>query len=466
VTVADKYDADRLQEFTGLRGITQSSPDPVNTAMIRQWCAALGDRNPAYLDRPSAASIDGGPIAPPAMLWAWTALGYGARASAEDAVERLYALLNEWGYSSIIATNSEQEYLRPLRHGDVLSSTKTIAAISDEKQTKLGPGFFITTLIEVVNEAGEPVGRHLHRVLKFRGVNAGAPNVGATRDRGETATVGLRPRPVVTRDTAFFFEAARQHRLLIQRCERCGRLQHPPSAACPHCGSLELGTTEASGHGQLFSYTVVHAPKAPGFTLPQLVGLVELEEGTRLVAELVDVEPEQAEIGMALELDFLELDPDLTLPAFRPPAARSPAEAVIGSRLAPLRVPIDRSFIVAAAIASRDYEPIHHDPDMARARGLDDIITNIHTSNGLVSRFITDWTGPAATLRRIAIRLGVPNFPGDVLALTGTVTDRSDGPDGCDLTIDLRGTNARGDHLTGTAVVTVPETTHKQESRS
>ncbi len=260
------------------RGSTQTGPDPVNPAMILRWCAALSDRNPVYLDeRVAEGSVHGGLIAPPAMLQAWTMPGYGAAPPADDAVADLYRVLDDLGYSSIIATNSEQEYVRPLRIGDVVSATKTIQSVSEVKQTALGPGVFITTSIEVVDQAGEPVGRQLHRVLKFR---PGRPADGAAeRSADAAAGGGLRPRPVVTPDTAFFFEGAREYRLLIQRCTGCGRLQHPPTAACPRCGSLDLDAVESAGRGTLFSFTVIHAPAAPGFELPQVVGLVELDIG-------------------------------------------------------------------------------------------------------------------------------------------------------------------------------------------
>jgi len=130
--------------------------------------------------------------------------------------------------------------------------------------------------------------------------------------------VALRPRPVMTKDTAFFWEAARQHRLVIQRCTRCGRLRHPPMPSCPHCLSLEWDTVDACGRGMLTTYTVLHRPLAPPFTGPQLIGVITLEEGTKLVAGLVGVERNRVAIGMPLQVEFLDCDPELTLPVFRP----------------------------------------------------------------------------------------------------------------------------------------------------
>jgi uncharacterized OB-fold protein len=131
----------------------------------------------------------------------------------------------------------------------------------------------------------------------------------------------LRPRPMITRDTAFFWEGLKAHKLLIQRCKQCGRLRHPPGPSCPYCYSLEWDTVEASGEATLATYTVLHKPLIPPFVKPQQVGVVTLKEGTNLVAELL-MPREAIQIGMALKLDFIDADPDLTLPAFRPAEAR------------------------------------------------------------------------------------------------------------------------------------------------
>ena len=131
------------------------------------------------------------------------------------------------------------------------------------------------------------------------------------------ASTARRPHPFITQDTAFFWEAARAHRLTIQRCVRCQQLRHPPAPACANCRSLDWDTVEASGRGTLFSFTIVHQPLTPPFTKPFAVGLIELEEGTRLVTELIDITHDQLVIGMALTVDFIDCDEYLTLPVFR-----------------------------------------------------------------------------------------------------------------------------------------------------
>lgn len=135
-----------------------------------------------------------------------------------------------------------------------------------------------------------------------------------------------------------------------------------------------------------------------------------------------------------------------------------------GDQLPPLEIPITRTLVVAGAIASRDYQDVHHDAELARQKGSPDIFMNILTTNGLVGRYITDHFGPRAVLRKVAIRLGAPNYPGDSMVLTGTIEDVTedviedvtDEVDGYTATVRVVGANAIGRHVTGTVTVTVP----------
>ncbi len=122
-----------------------------------------------------------------------------------------------------------------------------------------------------------------------------------------------------------------------------------------------------------------------------------------------------------------------------------------GDVFAPLEVEITRTLVVAGAIASRDFQDVHHDPELARRRGSPDVFMNILTTNGLVGRYVTDHFGPSAVLRKVAIRLGAPNYPGDTMVLTGTV----EAVDGDLVTVKVIGDNGIGRHVTGTVVVTV-----------
>ena len=100
-------------------------------------------------------------------------------------------------------------------------------------------------------------------------------------------------------------------------------------------------------------------------------------------------------------------------------------EVSVGDALAPLALPVTRTLIVAGALASRDYQDVHHDAELARRRGSKDIFMNILTTNGLVGRYVTDWSGPGGILRRVDIRLGAPNYPDDAMTLTGSVTAKA-----------------------------------------
>jgi acyl dehydratase len=123
-----------------------------------------------------------------------------------------------------------------------------------------------------------------------------------------------------------------------------------------------------------------------------------------------------------------------------------------GEELPELTVDVTTTLIVAGAIASRDYQDVHHDEAAARGRGTPGIFMNILTTNGLVARFVTDWAGPDATVTRIAIRLGVPNYAGDTMRLTGRVTAADQGV----VDVEVAGRNRLGDHVTGTVTVALP----------
>ncbi len=141
------------------------------------------------------------------------------------------------------------------------------------------------------------------------------------------------------------------------------------------------------------------------------------------------------------------------------PPTRRYGDVEVGEQLAPLAIPITRTLIVAGAIASRDYQDVHHDPDLARARGSKDIFMNILTTNGLVGRYVTDWSGPGGLLRRVSIRLGAPNYPGDTMTLTGAVVAKEglcDGGQRGTVEVEVRGANGLGDHVTGGVLVALP----------
>ncbi|MDG4864454.1 bifunctional MaoC family dehydratase N-terminal/OB-fold nucleic acid binding domain-containing protein [Streptomyces sp. T-3] len=295
---------DELKEFEGLPAAEAGvGKDLVNEAMIRHWCEAMGDANPAYAG-PEA-------IAPPTMLQAWTMGGLGGHAGRSKAQDELFALLDGAGYTSVVATDCEQEYLRPLRVGDAITFDAVIESVSEQKTTKLGTGHFVTTRMDV-RAGGELAGTHRFRILKYAPAQrkpkaSGAPGKKAAQ----------RPRPVINRDNAGFWEGVGQHKLLIQKCGGCGELRLPWLPGCNACGSQEWDTVEAGGEGTVFSYVVMHHPPFPAFDPPYAVGLIELAEGVRMISNVVGVPHDKVRVGMPVRLEFLRVDEELELPVFR-----------------------------------------------------------------------------------------------------------------------------------------------------
>jgi uncharacterized OB-fold protein/acyl dehydratase len=318
-------------------GAPSLAPDAVNVPMIRHWVEAMGDHNPVYVsDGAARAAGYDELIAPPTMLQAWIMRGLRASLLTEEARaqgaaqgsgpnEKMMNLLDEEGLTSVVATNCEQHYDRPLVVGDRLLVRSVIEAISGPKRTGLGTGRFITTRLDYVAvpdadvpawpvsddavqalyDAGEAVATMRFRILKYLPPERKAPRP-------------PRPRPAITQDNAFWFEGARAHKLLIQHCTSCGTLRHPPLPACAVCGSLEWDTVESSGRGTVYSYVVVHYPQVPSFEYPLPIGLIELEEGTRVVANLDGMELEAIAIGLPVQATFVDFDEELSLPVFVP----------------------------------------------------------------------------------------------------------------------------------------------------
>ncbi len=137
---------------------------------------------------------------------------------------------------------------------------------------------------------------------------------------------------------------------------------------------------------------------------------------------------------------------------------RSPrcTEIAVGDELPPFELPVTSTVIVAGAIASRDFMPAHHDAEFAKAQGAPNLFMNIMTTNGYVSRFVTDWAGPEAMVRKIAIRLGAPAIPGQPLRFSGQVAQVNNEREECVIEVAVRAANDLGDHATGTVVLSLP----------
>lgn len=124
--------------------------------------------------------------------------------------------------------------------------------------------------------------------------------------------------PSMTADTQFFWDGLKDQRLLIQRCANCRELRHPPRPMCPRCRALEWDTVDASGRGTVYSFVMPHHPPLPWFDDGYIVVLVELDEGVRLVSNLVDVTSDAVSIGMPVTVRYTEFDDGLVLPLFAP----------------------------------------------------------------------------------------------------------------------------------------------------
>ena len=419
------------------------APDPVNLPMIRHWVQAMGDTNPVYLDAEFAArSVHGGLVAPPAMAQVWTMRGLQpAEDDGGDPLGLMSAALDEAGFTSVVATNSDQEYYRYLRHGEHVTVRTSLESVTGPKRTALGEGWFVTTR-STWYVGTEAVASMMFRVLKFR-PSPPRPSIGDVL------------RPAISRDTEFFWAGTARHELRIQRCGECGALRHPPGPMCLACGGAKPDYVVAAGTGEVYSYVVHHHPPVPGRQAPFVVALVQLPEGVRMVGELLGVAPEQVRIGLPVRAEFAEVDEELTLPAWREdrpqaPAATRPgapaAEGTGGQALPELVIDVTPTLVISTAIATRDFQDVHHDRDRAVQRGGKDIFVNILSTTGLVQRYVTDWAGADAIVRQIAIRLGVPCYAGDTLTFTGHVAHEDAG----EQVIEVVGRCGLGDHVTGT----------------
>jgi uncharacterized OB-fold protein len=416
----------------------RAARDPVNLPMIRNWLEALG----------GGAGDPDRDTAPPAMIQVWTMPGrYGVRAD-DDPLGQMNQVLDQAGYTSVVATNCDQAYQRYLKVGEQLSVRTRLLDVTGPKRTALGEGWFVTTRSTWFS-ADEPVATMDFRLLKFRRPEATAATEAAaaavtpaTAPAATTAATSVTPdsgppmRPQVTPDTAFFWAGTLAGELRIQRCASCGALRHPPGPMCPACGTPgDGGYVVAAGTGEVYSYVVHHHPPLPGKQLPLVVALVQLPEGVRMVGEMPGVAPDQVRIGLPVRSTFLRVDDDLALPAWRP------SEGMLPDRV----IDVTPTFVVASALATRDFYAVHHDRDRAQAQGAKDIFVNILTTIGLVQRYVCDWA-PDAVVRAISIRLGAPCHAGDTLTLTGQVTTS----DGAEQVVTVTGRCGLGDHVTGT----------------
>lgn len=288
--------------------------DPINTPMIRNWTEAIGDTNPIYESEDAArAAGHGGLVAPPAMAQVWTMRGLGKTREADDPLGRMTDLFDAEGFTSVVATNCDSTYHRYTRPGEEVTISSVLTDVVGPKTTGLGEGWFFTTRNEW--RVGEEVVAEMDfRILKFR-PGAASPAaadeiVASSGSATDDLVVGKVLRPSVFQDTQFFWDGVKAHELRIQKRED-GSLQHPPVPALWKDKSEQTDYAVASGRGTVFSFVTHHAPRVPGRTrFPFVIALVELDEGVRMLGELRDMDPAAVEIGMEVEVEFLDMPGD------------------------------------------------------------------------------------------------------------------------------------------------------------
>ncbi len=296
--------------------------DPVNEPMIRQWCDAMGESHPAYLDVDGAkGTVHGEIVAPPTMLQAWVMEGWDMHEGYDEPKNeqhRLHKLLADNGYTGVLGTNTEENYTRYLKLGETVKALTVIDEISEEKATGAGIGYFITTKTSFENQDGEDLGSMSFRVLRFKPAN---PQPTAS-DGGGEAAVAQKPsriKPPMGHDNGWWWERVAEDEVIpIQRCATCQKLRHPPRPMCDGCGSQDFDSIDASGRATVHTFTVIHYPQVPGYEYPIIAIIVDLEEGERMASSLVECKPEDASIGMAVEAVIHEDEDGFKIPFFRP----------------------------------------------------------------------------------------------------------------------------------------------------
>ncbi len=278
--------------------------NPVSRTQVWQWCRAMGDSNPLYLDNDTVT-------APPTMLQMWTfrdVKGNYAPGSTDKNVYEVLQRFDELGFSATVAVNYDQTYHSYLTEGDSVYSYSSIVNITDMKSTGLGKGYFVSERAEYYNQNNELFGEATVTYFKYKPPEK-KPNALAIRKIE-------RIRPVENYDSKHYWQGLREGKLLIQRCIQCNTTRHPPQPMCEQCQSTKWDCIESAGKGTLYSYTVIHYPEIPPFDYPNQIVLVDLEEGIRLASQFQGEALTDASIGMPVVAVIKEVQEGLCLPVF------------------------------------------------------------------------------------------------------------------------------------------------------
>jgi uncharacterized OB-fold protein/acyl dehydratase len=297
--------------------------DPVNEPMIRQWCDAMGESHPAYLDADAAKqTVHGEIVAPPTMLQAWIMDGWAMHEGYDEPKneqQRLHNLLEKNGYTGVLGTNTEENYTRYLRLGERITARTVIQEISEEKATGVGLGYFITTMTRFENQDGDELGSMMFRVLRFKPADSQAAASDAGTGDAALPQKPSRIKPPMGHDNGWWWDRVAEDEVIpIQRCTNCQKLRHPPRPMCDGCGSQGFDSIAANGRATVHTFTVIHYPQVPGYEYPIIAIIVDLEEGERMASTLTECKPEDVSIGMAVEALIHEDVDGFKIPLFRP----------------------------------------------------------------------------------------------------------------------------------------------------
>src|SRR6516162_9055291 len=396
----------------------RAARDPVNQPTINNWVEAIGDRNPIYVDEAAArAAGHPGIVAPPAMIQVWTMFGLGGERPKDDPLGPIMQLLDEAGYIGVVATNCEKTYPRYLRPGEEVSITSKMGDVIGPKQTALGEGVF---------GAGGPGPRRHDAPVVVAGHRVLLGGCQGARV-ADSAPAGRKPAaPAGARDVAGQGFADR-----LRGGQRQGhgvQLRGAPRAesARPHTAFRDRARGTRGGRA--------HARRAAwGGPRRRLDRHARARDVYRLSGRGYRTGVDPLRVGAAG-------GPSMSAPAIE-----------VGTVLPELKLYGDPTFIISTALATRDFQDVHHDRDLAQAKGSKDIFVNILTDTGLVQRYVTDWAGPSALIKSIGLRLGVPWYAYDTVTFSGEVTAVEDGL----ITVKVLGRNSLGDHVIATATLTM-----------
>jgi uncharacterized OB-fold protein len=229
--------------------------------------------------------------------------------------KELHRLFDSVGYTGVVATNTEQEYIRYLKLGDEIKAVTRIDTISEQKATGLGVGYFINTRTVFTDQNEEEIGWMTFRVLKFE---PGEQPSAAAAESGGAPPKPTVLRPALGHDNQWWWDGVNNGHFLVQKCDDCGVLRHPPRPMCSECQSVRFGSVPSTGIGKVYSFVVIHYPEVPGYEYPLPVAVVDMEDGTRFVSNVVDCNWEDIEVGMDVQAEIREMDPEFKMVVFKP----------------------------------------------------------------------------------------------------------------------------------------------------